>query len=69
MTTKDVKEMSLEDQEKYLEKKYNESQRLTDSLAEQLKIIRLMLHSAKSDIFGEKSDGVSETDFFPRGVK
>lgn len=48
--SRDVQTMSLEDQEKYLEKKYNESQRETDFLAEQLKVIRLMKHSAKSDI-------------------
>lgn len=47
---RDVQSMNLEDQEKYLEKKYNESQRATDSWAEQLKVIRLMKHSAKSDI-------------------
>lgn len=49
-STRDVQTMSLEDQEKYLEKKYNESQKATDSWAEQLKVIRLMKHSAKSDI-------------------
>ena len=48
--SRDVQTMSLEDQEKYLEKKYNESQRATDFWAEQLKVIRLMKHSAKSDI-------------------
>ena len=47
---RDVQTMSLEDQEKYLEKKYNESQRATDFWAEQLKVIRLMKHSDKSDI-------------------
>lgn len=59
MTAKDVKEMSLEEQEGYLLKRYNESQRLTDSLAEQLKIARLKIHKSKSDVFGEKGDEIS----------